>query len=221
MKRFFKWTLFTFLAAFLCNNVANAQRVVSSVADIPVPGAGEAAAYFDALSGDIYFAIDQDVVLFGVDQAPFGFVKGTCDPTAVNSSTPLGAPSQNDSSGIAWLAPFEDANGLGFTDLGFDPLTADFVLYPSGVYNIGGLLPADPSIQTAADFDALYPNARFSFAFPGAGFRNPLNVVQGEPLVFGLISASTSSVPEPGSLSLLLLAGIGASVRRTRRKLAS
>ena len=102
--------------------------------------------------------------------------------------TALGAPSQNDPSGIAWLAPLADANGLGPLDMGFDPGTFDFVLYPSGVYNVGGLLPADPSIQTAADFDALYPEAQFSFAFPGTGVQGPLNLVEGTAS-FSLISA--------------------------------
>ena len=92
-------------------------------------------------------------MLFGVDQAPFGFVDGVFDPNAVNSNTPLGAPAQNNANGIGYLA-------------GLDPDTADFIPFPSGVFNIGSLLPADPSIQTFADFDALYPAARFSFAVP-------------------------------------------------------
>jgi len=215
MKRFFMWKFLALLAVSLCSDVATAQRVVNSVNDIPTPGVGEAAAYFDAATGDIYFAIEETVVLFGLDQAPFGFVDGVFDSSAVNSTTPLGAPSQNDSNGIAWLAPLEDANGLGFGDVGFDPFTLDFVPYPSGIYNIGSLLPADPSIQTAADFDALYPDARFSFAIPGAGVRSPLNVVEGSG-VFRLITAS--SVPEPSSLVLLLLAGTHATIRRNRKR---
>ncbi|MDA8563524.1 PEP-CTERM sorting domain-containing protein [Mariniblastus sp.] len=201
MTIYTKSTLLAFLAVSLCSNVASAQRVVGSVNDIPVPGVGEAAAYFEPATGDVYFALDESILLLGVQQAPFGFVDGTFDPSAVNTTTPLGTPQQNDATGIGFLAPFEDGA---------------FQNFPSGVFNLGGLLPADPSIQTAADFDALYPDAEFLFAFPGTGVVNPLNLVEGTAS-FSLISASASAVPEPGSLSLLLLAGVGVTVRRTRR----
>ena len=202
MRIFSTWTLLAFMAACLCSNVAMAQRVISSANDIPIPGVGEAAAYFEPATGDVYLAIEESVLLFGVDSAPFGFDGDTFNLSAVNTTTALGAPIANNSLEIAWLAPF-NASGV-------------FQNFPSGVYNIGSLLPADPSIQTAADFDALYPSARFGFAFPGTGVFDPLNVVEGSAS-FSLISASTSAVPEPGSLSLLLLAGIGATFRRTRR----
>ena len=208
------------VAVSFWGDVASAQQVIGSVADIPVPSAGEAAAFFEPATGDVHFAIGEDLVLFGVDQAPFGFVDGVFDPNAVNPNTPLGVPIANNENEIAYFAALEDANGLSVGDPGFDPDTFDFIPFPSGVFNIGSLLPADPSIQTFADFDALYPDARFSFAVPGLGIRSPLNVVT-EEVSFGLISAPTSSIPEPGSLSLLLLAGLGATVRRTRKNLAA
>ena len=195
------------VAVSFWGDVASAQQVIGSVADIPVPGAGEAAAFFEPATGDVYFAVGEEVVLFGVDQAPFGFVDGVFDPNAVNPNTPLGVPTSNNENEIAYFA-------------GFDPDTADFIPFPSGVFNIGSLLPADPSIQTFADFDALYPAARFSFAVPGLGIRSPLNLAT-EEVSLGLISAPTSSIPEPGSLSLLLLASLGATVRRTRKNLAA
>ena len=208
------------VAVSFWGDVASAQRVVGSVADIPVPVAGEAAAFFEPATGDIHFAIGEEIVLLGVNGAPFGFVDGVFDASAVDVTTPLGVPTQNDENGIGYLGALEDANGFSIGDPEFDPETFAFGTFSSGVFNIGSLLPADPSIQTFADFDALYPAARFSFAVPGLGIRSPLNVVT-EGVSFGLISAPTSSIPEPGSLSLLLLAGLGATVRRTRKNLAA
>ena len=91
------------VAVSFWGDVASAQQVIGSVADIPVPGAGEAAAFFEPATGDVYFAINEEVVLFGVDHAPFGFVDGVFDPNAVNSNTPLGAPAQNNANGIGYL----------------------------------------------------------------------------------------------------------------------
>ena len=212
------------VAVSFWGDVASAQRVVGSVADIPVPVAGEAAAFFEPATGDIHFAIGEEIVLFGLDQAPFGFVDGVFDASLVDATTPLGAPTTNNTGEIAFLG-FQDGNGVRLGDPGFELETGGLVPFASGVFNIGSLLPADPSIQTAADFDALYPEARFSFAAPGDGTRSSLSVVVSDDDIsfasFGLISAPTSSIPEPGSLSLLLLAGLGATVRRTRKNLAA
>ena len=194
------------VAVSFWGDVASAQRVIGSVADIPVPGVGEAAAFFEPATGDVHFAVGEELVLLGVNGAPFGVVDGVFDASAVDVTTPLGTPPQNDETGIGFL--------------NFDLLAGGFVPFSSGVFNIGSLLPADKGIQTLADFDALYPDARFSFAVPGLGIRSPLNVVT-EEVSFGLISAPTSSIPEPGSLSLLLLAGLGATVRRTRKNRAA
>ena len=212
------------VAVSFWGDVASAQQVVASVADIPALGPGEAAAFFEPATGDVHFAVGEELVLLGVDQAPFGFVDGVFDASAVDVTTPLGVPTQNDENGIGYLGALEDANGFSIGDPEFDPETFAFGTLPSGVFNIGSLLPADPSIQTFADFDALYPEARFSFAAPGDGTRSSLSVVVSDDDIsfasFGLISAPTSSIPEPGSLSLLLLAGLGATVRRTRKNLA-
>lgn len=215
-----KLTLMLLVAFLLGSGVANGQQTVASVDDIPIPGVADAAAYFDSASGDIYLALGESIVLVGVDMAPFGFLSDTFDPTLVNSTTALGAPGQNDSEGIAWLAPLRDANGLSLSDAGFDSDTLDFVPFQSGVFNLGGLLPANPSIQTVADFNLIYPDARLSFAIPGDVTRDPFNVVE-STISFQLVSAPASSIPEPGSLSLLLMTGIAATFRRTRSVLKS
>ena len=212
------------VAVSFWGDVASAQRVVGSVADIPVPSVGEAPAFFEPATGDIHFAIGEEIVLLGVNGAPFGFVDGVFDASAVDVTTPLGVPTQNDENGIGYLGALEDANGFSIGDPEFDPETFAFGTFSSGVFNIGSLLPADPSIQTLADLDAIYPDARFLFARPGEGTISPLGVVDPDSIPsfsFGLISAPTSSIPEPGSLSLLLLAGLGATVRRTRKNLAA
>ena len=198
------------VAVSFWGDVASAQRVIGSVADIPVPGVGEAAAFFEPATGDVHFAVGEELVLLGVNGAPFGVVDGVFDASAVDVTTPLGTPPQNDETGIGFL--------------NFDLLAGGFVPFSSGVFNIGSLLPADTGIQTLADFDALYPDARFFSARPGEGNISPLGVIDTDSIPsfsLGLISAPTSSIPEPGSLSLLLLAGLGATVRRTRKNLAA
>ena len=175
-------------------DVASAQRVVGSVADIPVPSAGEAAAFFEPATGDVHFAVGEELVLLGVNGALSGFVNSVFDPTLVNPNTPFGAPIQNDENGIGYLAALEDANGFSLGDPELDPETLDFVPFASGVFNIGSLLPADTGIQTLADFDALYPAARFFFARPGEGTISPLGVVDldsAPSFSLGLISAPT------------------------------
>ena len=154
------------VAVSFWGDVASAQQVIGSVADIPVPGAGDAAAFFEPATGDVHFAVGEEIVLLGVNGAPFGFVDGAFDPNLVNSNTPLGAPTTNNENEIAYLGALEDANGFSVGDPEFDPETFGITSFASGVFNIGSLLPADPSIQTFADFDALYPAARFSFAVP-------------------------------------------------------
>ena len=74
---------------------------------------------------------------------------------------------------------------------------------PSGVFNIGNILPADPSVTDAAAFSAAFPTVAFRFGIDG-DFRDDLD--------FNVIAP----IPEPGSLSLLALAGLGVVARRRR-----
>ena len=45
------------VAVSFWGDVASAQQVVASVADIPVPGVGEAAAFFEPATGDVHLSL--------------------------------------------------------------------------------------------------------------------------------------------------------------------
>ncbi len=138
---------------------------IPSVADIPVPPENEARAYYEAATGDIYLTINGNVLVAGLEGADF-LVENA------DNSTPLG----------------QIAGEFGIGGGGFSGLA-------NGTFNIGNILPADPSIRTTADFAAKYPDAVFRSAAPGIPeIRSQLNVI---------------AIPEPGSGILLLIATSG------------
>lgn len=149
---------------------------VNSVADIPTSPADEARAYYEAATGNIYSNINGNVLVIGLEGAPFILANR-------NDGTTLGAWEQ------------ADAGGLG--QLSFSGLD-------NGTFDFGQLLPADPNIRTAADFAAAYPTAVYRSGAPGVDeIRSNFSVI-------------ASAIPEPGSLSLLTLAGLGLVARRRR-----
>ena len=76
---------------------------------------------------------------------------------------------------------------------------------PNGIFNLGNLLPIDPSIVDIASFQASpFGAAQIQFSTGTISGSNDFNVI------------ASFSIPEPGSLSLLALVGLGAVVRRRR-----
>jgi hypothetical protein len=175
--------LVSFLLAF--SNASFGQRVFLSTDDIPQSGINEAAAYYDSETGDIYLSIGENIVIAGVDGAPFGFVDGEFDVTTLNPSTPLGLPLVP-SVEISWV----DSGAL-----------------PSGIFNIGSLLPPNPRIFSAQDFDDLYPEAFFGGGAPGVPINSQLGVI---------ISPSTP-IPEPGSATAIGISALLVLMRRRKR----
>ena len=195
MKSILTRSLPMFAAALLLTAVTSsnltAQIVISSPDDIVVPGAGEAEAFFDAATGDVFLALGSDLLIAGITNEDFIF-------TNFDNTTELGGGDPNEIQEIAFLtlpAPFGE------------PL-------PTGIFNIGNVLPANPDITDIPSFLAEFgnvddedpsrvgPQAQFS---DGVGQFRPFNVI-----------VSTEAIPEPGSLSLLALAGLGVVARRRR-----
>ena len=167
---------------------AAAQIAINSAADIPVETtSGAAQAYYEAATGNVFFSLGTDLltaVIFNVD-----------DQLIVDNLPPSPAD-------VA-ATPFPL----------FEPPLSSFpppIVPPpldSGIFFVGALLPADPSITDIASFQASpFGDATLLVgALNSSTDFNPFNVI-----------APTAAVPEPGSLSILALTGLGALARRRR-----
>ena len=140
----------------------------------------QAAAYYVAETGDVILSLGTNLAIFGLTGTDFNFA---------NFDQGAGLPGNPAATGNFAL--------LSLLEIGLPPI-------PSGVFNIGNILPADPSVTDAAAFSAAFPTVAFRFGIEGE--------VPG-PLAFNVIA---NAVPEPGSLSLLALAGLGVVARRRR-----
>jgi len=158
--------------------IADAQ----TPATIPASSFGDASAFYDTATGDVILSVGENLFFVVLGDGPFfGFTPlGEFDPTLVDDSTGLGAPVTNSDSEIGWSAPVGD-------------------VLPSGIFNVGPLLPAGLSF---AEFNETFGEARFAFAQRTAG-----PVI--EPLVF--------FIPEPSSFCFLAVIAPIAVLRRNRR----
>jgi hypothetical protein len=127
-----------------------------------------------------------------ISGAPFAEFNGNFDPNLINTSTPLGAP----------LASLSQGRGTGWFTDDFDNETL-----PSGIFNVGRLLPADYRLTTAEAFDELYPEAMLGAN--GTGIQRPYSTQ------FRVIQASLA-IPEPGSTTIFALTVIFSVMNRRR-----
>ena len=123
------------LTTFTTTNSLSAQVVINSPDDIVLPGDGEAEAYYDAATGDVYFALGSEVLLAGI---------------ATNVDDQL------------IFANFDNTTALGggdpatITEIAFLSLPNSFIPgLPVGIFNLGNVLPADLGITDIASFQAL------------------------------------------------------------------
>ena len=66
--------------------VARAQ----TSSDIPTSSFGDAAAFYDSATGDIFLSLGENLIFVVLSDAPFGFTNGVFDPTLVDGSSALG-----------------------------------------------------------------------------------------------------------------------------------
>jgi hypothetical protein len=111
--------------------------------DIPESSFGDASAYYDAATGDIYLSLGENLIGLALHDGPFGFVNGIFDPTIVDGTSALGPPDTNSESEIGWVDVLDRL--------------------PVGIFNVGPLLPQNLTIP---EFDTLYRDARVTFAQP-------------------------------------------------------
>ena len=185
-----------------------------TIADAPSEANGSASAYYDPATGEVSLVVGAGAISLGVGSVNGvildGSFTGIPGPVFVAGVAPNPLP-------VAALEPngfgYLDVNGIlqEFTGTGINQGGA------GGPFNLGAILPA--GYGTVAEFNAFFGNEDETAAnlFFQAGFGDGVggNVGDGS-VAAGFNILSTSVVPEPSSLSLLALAGIGLAARRRR-----
>ena len=210
-------------AAQLGNVVAQSPTDISAnptalffgtVDDVPDEAAGSAAAYYDPATGEVTLVVGAGAISLGVGSVDgvvivdnFTGIPGPqFSPAAPPAPLPIAALEAN---GFGYL----DLNGVlqEFTGAGIDQGGA------GGPFNLGAILPS--GLETVAEFNAFFGNEDETAAnlFFQAGFGDGVGGNVGDSsIATGFNILTTSAVPEPSSLSLLALAGIGLAARRRR-----
>jgi hypothetical protein len=117
---------------------------------------------------------------------------GEFDDSLIDQGTPLGAPT--------YAGP-----SAGFYSISWRT-RPDFL--PTGIFNIGPLLPA--GIMLLSDFEREYPDLELRFSDPSFG---------GVTKKFGIISTASLAIPEPVAATAIGISALLSLMRRRRCEL--
>ena len=190
MKSILKRSLLALAAAFVAvANTGNLHAQIPTSANV-----GEVNAIIDLSTGEIILQIGAGLQVFEISTDFPGFFSNAAAAAPalaiIDPLLPPGPPSPGPPPG-----PQFSVFSIGAVNPFF---------FPVGEFSLGNVLSAG---LTEDDFAA----TGFTLRFVGPGNPDPENAVSAPDNVF-----IVSGVPEPGSLSLLALAGLGVVARRRR-----